>query len=204
MFKREFWATFWHDASSTSPVTFFMFGLLGWLVFGDAVFATFMIGLLINEIINYLLKQLFGLIFDVNCFVYRPATAPSGMCGYWTRCSEAPTDNFCRVVGLPSSQTQAATFAITFFLLRSIDASEGGRTSESYYAALRGFLLFVLLIIILSSRVRVGCNYMIQVVFGVVFGAILGYGYYEMAKGWSPDYVGIHPEPKDKVIVVKS
>lgn len=192
MLEKDFWVGVWHTMSSTSPVALLIFAVLGWVVTGDLVFVTFLIGLVINEILNFVLKQIFGALFAAQCFVYRPAKSPKGACGYWTKCSsEDPTIGFCRYVSMPSSQSQAMAFAVTFWLLRSIDLSNYSTSKEIYSYALRGVVLVLLLIMVVMSRLIVGCDTLAQVLVGVGFGVGIGAGVYFIARSISPEAAGL-------------
>jgi membrane-associated phospholipid phosphatase len=137
------------------PLGFYFGTVIMGILFTDLRAFILLMGFLTNDAISFGFRQLFQTIDLPTCAILES------------------NKNFFT---MPSSHTQTVSFLMSFFL------------TEMYYKNTFNPVNFVLLgfILLLTgwSRINVGCESIVDVVFAIGIGALIGATYYKITENW--------------------
>lgn len=137
------------------PIGFYFGTIIMGILFTDLRAFILLMGFVANDVISFGFRQLFQTIDLPTCAIVES------------------NKNFFT---MPSSHTQTVSFLMSFFL------------TEMYYKNTFNPVNFVLLGFILMltswSRINVGCETIIDVIFAIGIGALIGATYYKLTENW--------------------
>jgi hypothetical protein len=134
------------------PLGLYFFAYFSSTIYKDLRSAILLIGLIINDIIGYLVKKYGKIVYAAPCAIFGK-------------------ENSNKELGfLPNPHTQIITFISSFYF------------SDMYYKqkldALPFVFLLVLLFVTIWSRITIGCKKPKDIMFAIIFGAIYGTLFY--------------------------
>ncbi len=137
------------------PIGFYFGTIIMGILFTDLRAFILLMGFIANDVISFGFRQLFQTIDLPTCAIVES------------------NKNFFT---MPSSHTQTVSFLMSFFL------------TEMYYKNTFNPVNFILLGFILMltswSRINVGCETIIDVIFAIGIGALIGATYYKLTENW--------------------
>ena len=130
------------------PFGIYFFTYFSIILFKDLRSALILLGLVINDILNYLYKRYYKVMDNLNCSVIgKPDGTP------------APP--------LPTSHTQYLAFIFSIFLSSNINKSDTNPVSLIF--------LFIMIILTAWSRISIGCVQNIKsIIYDIIFGLFKG------------------------------
>lgn len=136
-----------------SPLGLYAGSAISGLVFEDFRATLLLLGFIINEAIAYGYKLILQGVYNPQCALMR-----------------TEEDYFV----LPSSITQTVGFFYGFLLMDMYN--------QSTFSPWRFFILTVVLIITMFSRINIGCESFLDSIYCAVLGTLLGVGYFNIIK----------------------
>ena len=137
------------------PIGFYFGTIIMGILFTDIRAFILLMGFLSNDLISYGFRQLFQTIDLPTCALVES------------------NKNFFT---MPASHTQTVAFLMSFFL------------TEMYYKNTFNPVNFILLgfILLLTawSRINVGCENIVDIVFAIAIGFLIGAAYYKLTQDW--------------------
>jgi membrane-associated phospholipid phosphatase len=137
------------------PIGFYFGSIIMGILFTDLRAFILLMGFVANDVISFGFRQLFQTIDLPTCAIVES------------------NKNFFT---MPSSHTQTVSFLMSFFL------------TEMYYKNTFNPVNFILLGFILMltswSRINVGCETIIDVIFAIGIGGLIGATYYKLTENW--------------------
>jgi membrane-associated phospholipid phosphatase len=152
------------------PSTYIQAGILGSIVTGHPLGATFSSGMLANSLINMATKTLSKKIF--GSIGSRP-DPPDGGCGEFYNPLVKGSD--VTSYGFPSGHSSAMGFATAFWLFFMWKELSNRNSLALVFMTIA---LLIIALVVIFSRIRFKCHTLTQVVVGTMMGSGLGIGFY--------------------------
>ena len=154
------------NVAQQSPYMIYFASAAGSVVFNKSLPVYFIVGSLVSDLINYLLKKSLQYPLKNQKWAQRPNPSKTG-CGM--------VNSF----GFPSGHAQNTSFAAIFWSLYILD-----RQKITTGSIIQVIILWIIAVLVWFSRIQNGCHNLIQVLSGAIIGFFLGLVYYYLVKNY--------------------
>lgn len=148
-----------------------------WIITGKWEYGYFVIGVIINAIINQILKTSLTFLTNKAEWIQRPKGATN--CGSFV----LPVSKIAKSSGMPSGHAQFAGFMLVYGLMYLLK----GKNNKKLLKNLSISLIVIISLLIALHRseipiIGIGCHTYSQVIVGFIIGAFIGYGTYTLTE----------------------
>jgi membrane-associated phospholipid phosphatase len=151
------------------PLGLYFGTLLMGILFTDARAFILLIGYLLNDVISYGFRKMYQTVDLVNCAIV-----------------QSPTNFYT----MPSSHTQTVAFTLAYFFMDMY--------IKNSFNVINFIFLGFMLLVTMWSRINIGCEAIIDSMFAVVIGIIVGSVYYRLTQNWNAITNSTDPETLNK------